>query len=292
MTDYIHEFGEDQSKRKLPVTFLPQDNWEHPIEKDDTDNSVPIVKDPTTGGTAQMSFAAEGYYNRPVTYFDPKTNQNKPADWITKKPIQQLPPQKTIKQKELKEMVSNAVIDMMNAPSNDFSLLEGQKQEIQKLIIKYSTRPGVMSIRLREDLEKDEASVGMLIDPTNTQNWVFLKEEVIYKLPYAYKDSLHSFASEVWKNRVNENIEAGDEDINQLRQQVDAANKEADARYNEVAHQSTGHIPGNVFEPNRTIFPDAREGHRNALADGQYRELKKKAIDLETKLRRLQKRIK
>jgi len=80
--------------------------------------------------------------------------------------------------------------------------------------------------------------------------------------------------------------------LQQLKRRAADAHKEADARYNEIAHQSTGYTPGNIFEPTRVNYPDAQEGHRNALADGQYRFLKKKAIDLEAKFRQLEKRFK
>lgn len=308
--DYIREFGFDQEKRKLPVTFNPQDDWnfEHPIKHIDPENppQQELPPDDDDGGMAVT--AEEGYENRPITYFDPKTKQNKPSQWVTKTqnaPQPKVPkpdkdghvsfPAEGITETDLKEMIQSAVLHMMNAPTpEDYSLLESQKQEITDRINEYWDRPGVMSICFHENVEKDEATVGMLIDPTCSQNWVFIKEETVYKLPYAYKEALHSFASSVWKNK-NLVMEAGlpnTEQIQSLKTQIAAAHKEADARYHEVAHQSNGYTLGNPFEPTRQNFPDPQEGHRNALADGQYRALKKRAIDLEVQLRRLEKRLK
>lgn len=295
MKDYIKEFGDDQEKRNVKVNWQPQ--------TPDT-QKLPYPEQPENDTT---SFTAEeGYEARPITYLDPKTKKLRAAQWISKTPPNPpIPkpdskgqtgfPAESITENELKKMVSSAVLHMMNAPTpEDYSLLESQKQEITDRINEYWDRPGVMSICFHENAEKDEACVGMLIDPTNTQNWVFLKEEIVYKLPYAYKEALHSFASGVWKNK-NLVMEAGLPDTGQvqlLKTQIAAAHKEADARYHEVAHQSNGYTLGNPFEPTRQNFPNPQEGHRNALADGQYRALKKRAIDLEVQLRRLEKTLK
>ena len=56
----------------------------------------------------------------------------------------------------------------------------------------------MMSIAIKENVEKDEAILSALIDPTNRKNWMQIKEEVIYKLPSSYKDALYNFAKEVW----------------------------------------------------------------------------------------------
>ena len=313
--DYIHEFGEDQAKKRLRVKFEPSDEWnfEPELKKgQSTHEKIPthiIPPPPEQPASDQTSFTAEeGYENRPITYFDPKTKQNRPSQWVTKTqnaPQPRIPqpdkeghvsfPAEGITETDLKEMIQSAVLHMMNAPTpEDYSLLDEQKQEIEALIVECWDRPGVMSICFHESVEKDEAVVGILVDPTNSQNWVFMKEEVIYKLPYAYKESLHSFASSVWKKKglMLEAELPNTEQIQLLRTQIAAAHREADARYNEVSHQSTGYTMGNIFEPNRQNFPNPQEGHRNALADGQYRALKKRAIDLEVQLRRLEKRLK
>lgn len=140
----------------------------------------------------------------------PDTNKP-PQNWnldpeITNKEVKIREPlsmaaEDTIKEKELKDMVTESVLNMMNSfdsPPSPYELLEEQKQEILKKIQEYCKRGGIMSIALRENFDKDESTVHALIDPTNRKNWMQIKEEVIYKLPYSYKDSLHTFAKEVW----------------------------------------------------------------------------------------------
>jgi len=163
--DYVKEFGESQKDKKIPVKFEPPSEWGF----DPGIQHIPTKKQ--------------------VPYVD-KTGKQKRVPWV-----------KRIKEDELEEMVTEAVLDMMNTmdtPPFSSELLEEQKQEIQKKIEEYCKRPGIMSISFREDINKDEAIVNALIDPTNQNNWIFLKEEVIYKLPYSYKDALYDFAKEVW----------------------------------------------------------------------------------------------
>lgn len=100
----------------------------------------------------------------------------------------------------------------------------------------------------------------------------------------------------IQEQKIEENpsigSESSEEYLNQLKREVIAVHKEADARYNEVAHQMTDYMRSNPFEKFTSSRPDAQEGHRMALADGQYKVLKKKAMDLESKLRILEKRLK
>jgi hypothetical protein len=122
---------------------------------------------------------------------------------VKHEPVQELPLENdnSISEKELEEIVTESVLEMMNTmdtPPYSGELLEEQKEEIEGIIKEYCNRPGIMSISFREDLEKDTSEVNALIDPTNKNNWIALREELIYKLPYSYKESLHTFASEVW----------------------------------------------------------------------------------------------
>ena len=171
--DYIHEFGEDQEKKKLPVTFNPQDDWnfEQPIQQ------APIRQKP------DKTIALPG--------------QSDNGDNETSFPSE------SITEIELKEMVSNAVIHMMNAPVPGPSLselTEHQKKEVEDRIYDARRRPGVMSIALKEDFNDDECSIRVLVDPTNHKNWMQIKEEILYKLPYDFKKSLHEFASRIWES--------------------------------------------------------------------------------------------
>jgi hypothetical protein len=164
-TDYIKEFGEDQKGKKVPVKFEPPSEWgfEPEIEHKPEQKKVPYVD---------------------------KKGGEKQVPWV-----------KRIKEDELKEMVTEEVLDMMNTmntPPFSSELLEEHKKEIEEKIKVYCKRGGMMSIALKEDVEKDEAILSALIDPTNRKNWMQIKEEVIYKLPCSYKDSLYDFAKEVW----------------------------------------------------------------------------------------------
>lgn len=108
----------------------------------------------------------------------------------------------TITIDEIKELTTNLILEYMNAdiqPPTNNELLQEQKTEIKQKIHEYCNRPGIMSISFRDDFGKDIAEVNALIDPTNRNNWIALREELIYKLPYSYKNALHSFAAEVWK---------------------------------------------------------------------------------------------
>ena len=81
--------------------------------------------------------------------------------------------------------------------------------------------------------------------------------------------------------------------LDSLRGDIKSANDEADARYRQVAGSGTEHTHlANPFEPFMTAPRSPQEGHILALQDGRYKLLKKRARDLETKLRRLEKRNK
>jgi hypothetical protein len=220
--DYIREFGADQEKKNLPVKFEPSDEWNfeptinHKVPSKPLPKlSIPVKKPEAQAGIdASFGLNDEGYENRPVTYFDPKTKQNKPANWVTKTPPNpQIPkpdkqghtsfPAEGITEIELKEMVSSAVLHMMNAPSSTpllSELTDHQKKEVEDRIHEARRRPGVMSIALKEDFNTDECSVRVLVDPTNRKNWMQIKEETLYKLPYDFKNALHEFASKIWEN--------------------------------------------------------------------------------------------
>lgn len=202
---------------------------------------------------------------------------------------------------EIKKLTTDLVLEFMNAdtrrPSTD-ELLEEQRNEIEQKIEECCLRPGILSLTYHDDFDLDESSIGAMIDPTNTKNWVLLKEEQVYKLPYSYKNALHTFATEVWqKNRdlileVDGGTESGALYIEQLKQRIKDANEAADARYQSIAHHTTDYITKNPFDRFVSQTPDTQEGHRLALADGQYKMLKKKVIDLQSKLRQLERRFK
>ena len=163
MKDFIKEFGDDQQGKKIPITYNPPSEWGF-----ETNIQHLPVKEP------------------------PKPEDDEPVSFATE-----------IKEEDLKEMVTEAVLGMMNSvdsPPESNELLEEQREEIEGIIKEYCNRPGIMSISFREDFEKDTAEVNALIDPTNHNNWIALREELIYKLPYSYKESLHTFASKVWND--------------------------------------------------------------------------------------------
>jgi len=161
MKDFIKEFGDSQQGKNIPITYDPPEEWGF-----EPDIQHEPIKEPTSPDDDKaVSFATE------------------------------------ITNEELKEMVTEAVLNMMNnvdAPPTSQELLEEQKEEIEGIIREYCNRPGMMSMSFKEDFDKDTAEVNALIDPTNHNNWIALREELIYKLPYSYKESLHTFASQVW----------------------------------------------------------------------------------------------
>jgi hypothetical protein len=179
MKDFIKEFGDSQQGKKIPVKFEPYQEWG--FEPDVKQKPIPQVNK-----AKNISF-----YGIPPGHKDQYGNL--PGEYFSA--------ENTITEDKLKEMVVEAVLDMMNnvdIPTTSNELVEEQKEEIEGIIKEYCNRPGIMSISFREDFEKDTSEVNALIDPTNRNNWIALREELIYKLPYSYKESLHTFASEVW----------------------------------------------------------------------------------------------
>ena len=77
--------------------------------------------------------------------------------------------------------------------------------------------------------------------------------------------------------------------LDSLRKRLSQLNDEADTLYRKLSTQSTGYTFGNIFEPTRVNFTDAQEGHRRALLDPQYRELKKRIINLGATIRKVEK---
>lgn len=213
-------------------------------------------------------------------------------------PSPQLNGPETITVKEVKDLATDLVLELMNAdarPPTNIELLSEQKTEIEQKIQEYCNRPGILSLTYHADFDLDETSIGAMIDPTNTKNWALLKEEIFYKLPHSYRDALHTFASEVWSKRGLTEGEVGADYIAQLKQEVNAANKQADGRYHEVYNGAVSRwTDGGVSDPNlRTIFGvPSHAAHQTALQDGEYQVLKRKARDLEEKLRKLEKRVK
>jgi len=169
MKDFIKEFGDDQSKKTIPITFEPEDEWgfEPDIEYKDRLNQKSSFDD-----SDQQSFPAE----------------------------------ETITLKELKKLAMNLILEYMNTP--DFSifdrsineeLIEEQKKEIKSKVNLYESRPGFMSMTFHSDFDKNECILGARVDPTNNKDWILTKEEIVYKLPYSYKNSLYEFVSSLRK---------------------------------------------------------------------------------------------
>ena len=167
MKDFIKEFEISQQGKNIPIKFEPPEEWGF-----ESDIKHKLVEEPTSPEDDQsVSFS---------------------SNEITKE--------------ELKNVVMEAVLNTMNnldTPPSFNELLEEQKQEIEEKIKLYCKREGIMSISLKENFDRDEATVSALIDPTNCKNWMQIKEEIIYRLPYSYKKSLHTFSKEVWdKNKL------------------------------------------------------------------------------------------
>lgn len=177
--DYIKEFNEAQKDKKL---FLPAD-WDEPSK------FTPSIKSTNSG---ELKFSPNDIKKIRLSVKPEDNSQSFPME--------------TISLNEVKNMVSEAILDYMNSDIKPFALLSEQKIEIKQKIEEGCKRQGIMSISFNDDVIKDEATVNLLIDPTNRNNWIMLKQEQIYKVPYAYKNALHEYASEIWKNTWKNNI--------------------------------------------------------------------------------------
>jgi len=106
-----------------------------------------------------------------------------------------------IKQDALKSFAAEVVLKYMNESVGPevYDLLEEQTKEIKEKVKLYESRPGFMCMAFHDDKEKDECILSARIDPTNNKDWVLTKEEVVYKLPYSYKESLYKLFNEVRK---------------------------------------------------------------------------------------------
>ena len=169
--DYIKEFNENQEKKRLPVNFKTHD---------------------ISGAEEPTSFDQPIKFQGNVPQEPPKDDEKSFAA-------------ETITLNEVKDMVSEAVLEYMNTdthPTETFELLPEQKAEIKQKIEEGCKRQGIMSISFHDDFDKNEATVNLLVDPTNRNNWIALKEEQIYKVSYSCKQSLYEYASEVWKNNI------------------------------------------------------------------------------------------
>ncbi len=103
-----------------------------------------------------------------------------------------------IEEKELKTLVTEAVVNFMNTYEPEkCELLFEQKQEILEKVKLYENHPGFMGMSSWDNKDKNECSIGARIDPTNTKNWCRTREEIFYRLPYSYKDSLQEFLKEI-----------------------------------------------------------------------------------------------
>ena len=174
--DYIKEFNEAQKDKK----YIVPDDW------NDYSKFIPKIKSAKPGS---LQFAANDSKIIKAPEKPEDTSQSFPAE--------------TISLNEVKNMVSNAVLEYMNSDvTPTFELLPEQKAEIKQKIEEGCKRQGIMSISFHDDFIKNEATVNLLIDPTNRNNWIMLKEEQIYKVPYSYKDALYNYASEIWKNNI------------------------------------------------------------------------------------------
>lgn len=176
--NYIKEFNEAQKDKKY---FLPT-KWDQPSE------FIPNIKSSKPG---ELEFSP----NDSKILKQPK----KPED------NSQSFPMETITLNEVKDMVSEAILEYMNVDTistEPLRLLPEQKAEIKQKIEEGCKRQGIMSISFHDDFDKNESTVNLLIDPTNRNNWIALKEEQIYKVPYSCKKALYDYASEVWKNNI------------------------------------------------------------------------------------------
>lgn len=163
------------------------------------------------------------------------------------------------------------------------------------------------------EFKEDQKNKNIKIKFDRPEKWAFesikdLKKKPLKKESVISQTELKEIVTEAVINFMNisekpevikevnitifEDNELGQEYIDQLKKELANLNKEADARYNEVAHQITHYMSSNPFDRFTSIGINAQEGHRMALADGQYRYLKRKAIDLEAKIRKLEKRLK
>ncbi len=106
-----------------------------------------------------------------------------------------------INKDSLKEFAVETVIKYMNESIGPevYDLLEEQTTEIKEKVKLYESRPGFMCMAYHDDKEKNECILSARIDPTNNKDWVLTKEEVVYKLPYSYKDSLYKLFNEIRK---------------------------------------------------------------------------------------------
>ena len=103
-----------------------------------------------------------------------------------------------IEEKELKNLVTEAVINFMNHNESETSeLLYEHKKDLVEKVKLYENRNGFLGMYFTDDKELNECSIGAIIDPTNRRNWVAMKQETFYKLPYCYKDSLRQFVGEI-----------------------------------------------------------------------------------------------
>jgi muramidase (phage lysozyme) len=93
------------------------------------------------------------------------------------------------------------------------------------------------------------------------------------------------------KDLIYEGI--GESYLDSLRNEIKELNAEADQRYRKIAGGGTEHNHlSNPFEPFITTPHSTQEGHILALQDGRYKLLKKRARDMESKLRTIEKHIK
>lgn len=121
-----------------------------------------------------------------------------------RRPVQKpMTPPNKIGSKDLKNFTTERILKYMNesiiSHTKPCELLHEQIEEIMEKVKLYESRAGFMSMTFHDDKEKDECILGARVDPTNNKDWVLTKEEMVYKLPYAYKDSLYKLFNEIRK---------------------------------------------------------------------------------------------
>lgn len=145
--DYIKEFGDDQTHKKIPIKF------ERP---------------------EMLKFESDINFNS------------------------------NIKDDNLKSFTVETVLKYMNesiesTPPIKSIILEDQRKEITEKIQSHKLRPGFLSIFFIEDEKLNECKIGVNIDPTNSNNFIRMKSEVVHKFSYSYKDSLYQLFKEIKK---------------------------------------------------------------------------------------------
>jgi len=208
MKDYIKEFGDDQEDKKLQVQFEPESEWG--FEPEIKPGKVPIQEPPSDED--QTSFATEKADIQKTLAHLQEKKQNHPElwtegderalDWKNKEleSVNEKLKEGKIFVSELKDVVSEAILKAMNqtgAPPMKADLNESQKKEIKEKVRLCEARSGFMSITFHDDFNKDECILGARIDPTNNNDWILTREEVVHTLPYSYKDALYEFVKSI-----------------------------------------------------------------------------------------------